>query len=157
MEDEMDRFLSRFGGTSRPFAPVNLTPPSIAWVPTADLSETDQEWQLEADLPGIKPENVNLQVRGGALFMRAETKQEEAQEEARRYHRRERSYGLIEETFSLPPGVNEEGISAEFRNGVLICHLPKSEEAKAETRQIPIAGSQASDTEAQQHVDRGQV
>src|SRR5207244_1897570 len=110
LEDEMDRLFNRFGGVSQPFAPFNLTPP-INWVPTADLSETEQEWQLEVDLPGIKPADVNLQIRGGALFLRAETKRDETTEDSRRYHRRERSYGLIEETFSLPPGVAEDRIN----------------------------------------------
>jgi len=140
LEQDVDRLFGRFVGGTQPFVPLGASLPA-AWVPTADLSETKDEWQLEIDLPGFNQNEVNLQIRNQSLYLRVESRRESQAEEGRQYHRRERRYGLIEETFPLPSGVVEDRIRAEFRNGVLICHLPKSEQAKSETRQIPISGA----------------
>jgi HSP20 family protein len=105
------------------------------WSPRVDISEEQNSIVLEADLPGMKPEEFKLSIENFKLTLSGERKFEK---EARNgnWHRVERGYGSFARTFALPNTVNVEGVKAEFRDGVLRVTLPKREEVKA--RQIEV-------------------
>jgi HSP20 family protein len=122
-ENEMNRMLEGFLGRSEPRW---LPEP---FVPTVNLLETENELEVTLDLPGLKPEEVKVELREGHLFVSGERK-EEAEEEGKTFHRMERRYGAFRRVILLPAPVNEEKVEAEFREGVLKVKLPKIEEVK---------------------------
>lgn len=106
------------------------------WTPRLDLSETDDEYVISADLPGLSKEDVHVDLQDGQLSISGE-RREEREEQKKNYHRRERSYGSFHRSMALPSNVNVEDIKAEFDNGVLTVHLPKEE--KEQPKQIEIS------------------
>jgi HSP20 family protein len=102
-----------------------LTP----WAPAVDIYETEHELVVKADLPDIKPEELDIRVENNILTIRGERKFEKKVNE-NNYLRVERSYGSFSRSFSLANSVNTEAIKAEYTNGVLTLHVPKREEAK---------------------------
>ncbi len=103
----------------------NLT----TWAPAVDIYETEQELVVKADLPDIKPEDLDIRVENNNLTIRGERKFEKKVKEDN-YLRVERSYGSFSRSFSLANTVNTEAIKAEYKNGVLTLTIPKREEAK---------------------------
>ena len=106
-------------------------------VPALNLSETENSVDVTMDLPGVKPEEIDIQVHGNQLTIRGERK-EEQEEKGRTFHRVERSSGSFLRTVTLPCAVEESEAAAECREGILSVHLPKAEEAK--TRKIQVKG-----------------
>jgi HSP20 family protein len=107
------------------------------WAPTVDISETDGEYQIKAEIPDVKKEDVKGTVEDGVLTIQGERKQEK-EEKGKRYHRIERSYGSFVRSFSLPDVIDEEKVKAEFKDGVLSLHLPKSEKAKPKAIEVKV-------------------
>jgi len=107
------------------------------WAPSVDISEDDKEWLLKADLPEVKKEDVKVTVENGVLTVTGERKFEK-EEKDKKYHRIERSYGNFFRNFALPEGADGAKVSAEFRDGVLKVHLPKSAEAKSKAKTIDV-------------------
>jgi HSP20 family protein len=107
-----------------------------SWVPAVDVQENDKEILLELELPGLKPENVEVTAENGVLTVRGEKKSERKEGEENRYHIVERAYGSFMRTFQLPQGIDEEQINAEFENGILTLHIPKA--ALPQPRKIQI-------------------
>ena len=105
------------------------------WAPSVDISEDDKEWLVKADLPEVKKEDVKVTVGDGVLTVTGERKFEK-EEKDKKYHRLERSYGSFFRSFALPDGADGARVNAEFKDGVLKVHLPKSEEAKAKAKAI---------------------
>src|SRR6267142_5027776 len=99
------------------------------WAPTVDIYETEHELVVKADLPDIKPEELDIRVENNILTIRGERKFEKNVNESN-YLRVERSYGSFSRSFSLANTVNSEAIKAEYKNGVLALTIPKREEAK---------------------------
>jgi HSP20 family protein len=108
---------------------------SGSWSPRVDISETENSIVLEADLPGLKPEDFKLSIENFKLTLSGERKFEE-EKKGENWHRVERSYGSFARTFSLPNTVSVEEVKADFKDGVLRVTLPKREEVKA--RQIEV-------------------
>ena len=106
--------------------------------PRIDIEEKDGELQVTAELPGLEQKDFELSLSGDMLTLRGE-KREEHEDKAGGWH--ERSYGQFERTISLPMDVDTEHASAEFKNGVLRVHLPKSPEAREKTRRIPVSSN----------------
>ncbi len=107
-----------------------------AWMPAVDIYETEDDVVVKAELPGVKKDEVGVEVKGGVLTLRGERKHaKEVKEE--NYHRIERSYGTFLRSFTLPASVEEDKVSAKLTDGVLEIHLPKRAEAKP--KQIKIA------------------
>jgi HSP20 family protein len=99
------------------------------WAPAVDILETEHELVVKADLPDIKPEELDIRVENNILTIRGERKFEKKVNE-NNYLRVERSYGAFSRSFSLANTVNSEAIKAEYKNGVLTLTIPKQEEAK---------------------------
>ena len=99
------------------------------WAPAVDIYETEQELVVKADLPDVKPEELDIRVENNILTIRGERKFEKKVNEDN-YLRVERAYGAFSRSFSLANTVNTEAIKAEYKNGVLTLTIPKREEAK---------------------------
>jgi HSP20 family protein len=107
------------------------------WIPNVDIREGKEEIVLEAELPGLKIEEVDLSIENNVVTIRGERKFEK-RDESDNYHRVERSYGTFTRSFTLPRNVACDEASADFENGILRVTLPKKEETKA--RKIEIKG-----------------
>lgn len=135
MQEDMDQLFSRFFGAQ----PGGIMPAPAQWAPSVDISSNDKEFCLEADLPGVKKDDIEVTVQDHHLMLRAEMRQEEeARDGERQYHRRERRYGMFQRVIPLPENVDEDRITCEFRNGVLAVHVPKSAQAQQAARRIPV-------------------
>jgi HSP20 family protein len=104
---------------------ANLT----TWAPAVDIFETEHSLVVKADLPEIKPEELDIRVENNILTIRGERKFEKQVNE-KNYLRVERAYGSFSRSFSLANTVNPDAIQAEYKNGVLMLTIPKREEAK---------------------------
>jgi HSP20 family protein len=111
-----------------------------AWTPAVDIKETDNDLRLDLELPGLRPEDVEITTENGILTIRGEKRNERKEGEENRYHLVERSYGSFMRSFSLPQGVDENQIQANFDNGILEIHIPKT--ALPQPKKIQISGSQ---------------
>jgi HSP20 family protein len=113
-----------------------------AWSPQVDIFENKDQIVLEAELAGMRPEDVNISIENNVLTIHGERKFEKKDEQDN-FHRVERSYGSFTRSFTLPPTVAAENANAEFENGVLRLTLAKREEAKPRRIEIKAAGGQA--------------
>lgn len=109
------------------------------WTPAVDVKENNSEIRLDLELPGLKPEDVDLTAENGTLTVRGEKKTETKEGEDNRYHVVERTYGSFLRTFQLPQGIDEDQIKAEFENGILSIHIPKA--ALPQPKRIQIGGA----------------
>lgn len=100
-----------------------------------DVYETDDEFEVKAALPGLKPEDVEINVVGNTLTIKGEFREDEEKKEGNFLYR-ERRYGSFQRSITLPEEVNIDKAEATFENGVLRLRLPKAEHAKP--RQIPV-------------------
>lgn len=107
------------------------------WAPRVDIQETQEEFLVHAELPGVKKEDVKLTVKDGTLTIQGERNQAK-EERGSRFHRTERQYGSFMRSFSLPEGVLEDKLGATYKDGMLTVHLPKSQEPKAKPVEIKI-------------------
>jgi HSP20 family protein len=128
-------FTDFFGRTSQD---QNLTP----WAPAVDIFEGEHELVVKADLPDIKPEELDIRVENNILTIRGERKFEKKAEE-KNYLRVERSYGSFARSFSLANTVNTEAIKADYKDGVLTLSIPKREEAKPKQIKVNVGGQAA--------------
>ncbi len=119
-----------------------FTRDGYSWTPAVDIKETEGELTLELELPGLKPENVDITAENGILTVRGETRSERKEDDQSRYHIVERTYGSFMRTFQLPQGVDENQIAAEYENGILSLRIPKT--ALPQPRRIQISASQKS-------------
>lgn len=108
-----------------------------AWKPAVDLVETEDEYRLDAELPGMSADDIDVEVQEGDLVIRGE-KESEEEGEGRDYRFTERSYGEFYRRFSLPTSVDAGAISARFESGVLTVRIPKKEQEAG--RKIEITG-----------------
>lgn len=107
------------------------------WAPMVDIEETADALVLHAELPGIKPEDIAIQIEGDTLTLRGERKFEQESAD-RQYIRVERSYGAFQRTFTLGVPIKQDEVKASYRDGVLEVVLPKSEEVKPKQIKIEV-------------------
>jgi HSP20 family protein len=100
-----------------------------SWTPAMDLVEADDHFLLRADLPGLREEDVNIEVRDNTLRISGERKAEHEQRE-RGWYRLERQFGKFSRALTLPEGIDADAIEASFDHGVLEVRIPKPEERK---------------------------
>lgn len=106
-------------------------------MPDVDVTETEGELRVTAELPGMEEKDVEIELSGSQLTVRGE-KKEEREETKKDYHVSERRYGSFRRTLQVPDTVDAENINAEMKNGVLTVVLPKTEEAKSKARKISV-------------------
>jgi HSP20 family protein len=120
----MDELMSRFWGTEEDgwtFGGMNLS---------IDISESEGALEARVDLPGVKPEEIDIRLSGNLLTISGQRKEEE-EKEGKTYHRIERRSGSFSRCVSLPCAVQEDEVAAEYHDGVLVITLPKTDEAKS--------------------------
>ncbi len=139
---ELDEFSTRlstfFGPHPGRSGDENNVYTKAQWAPRVDISEDEHEYLIKAELPGIEKDQVRVTVENGLLLIAGERKSER-EEDHRKYHRVERAYGSFLRSFSLPDDADGTKIKAEFKNGVLKVHLPKSEDAKPKSIEIKVS------------------
>lgn len=106
-----------------------------SWIPTVDISETENGFEIRAELPGVSENDVNVSVTDNLLTIKGE-KHQEAETDGKNYHRVERRYGSFQRSFTLPRNIETGSINAGFKDGVLTLTIPKAEAAKP--TEIPI-------------------
>jgi len=109
------------------------------FVPTVDIGEDENSYLVTADVPGMKPEEIDIQVENNVLTIRGERKSE-TQGKQHGYHRIERHYGSFQRSFSLPEGVNAEAIEANVENGTLTLRVPKPATALPRKVKVSVGG-----------------
>ncbi|MGB9773233.1 MAG: Hsp20/alpha crystallin family protein [Bacteroidota bacterium] len=107
------------------------------WAPSADISESDDAYEVRLDLPGVSKDDVKITLENRTLCVQGERKQEK-ETKGKNYHRMERVYGSFQRTFTLPSTVKTDKIDAKFKDGVLTITLPKAEEAKPKQIEIKV-------------------
>jgi HSP20 family protein len=110
------------------------------WTPAVDIKETASDIRVDLELPGLKPEDVEITTENGLLSIRGEKRSERKEGEDSRYHVVERSYGSFMRSFTLPQGVDENQIQAEFDSGILSVRIPKA--ALPQPKRIQISANQ---------------
>ena len=100
-----------------------------AFTPKSNLAETEISYEVSVELPGMKPEEFNVEFRNGELWITGEKKQEE-EETGKTFHRIESRYGEFRRVYKLPSAVNQDQVQAEYKNGILRVTVPKAEELK---------------------------
>jgi HSP20 family protein len=143
--EDMDRMFESFGFGRGRFAPRFWSEPSerfaepelAVWAPEIEVFEREGQFVVRADLPGLKKEDVRVDVTDNALIIEGERRKE--QEERREgFYRSERSYGRFSRAIPLPEGLDTEDVKAEFKNGVLEVRLPAPKRPAQRRRQIDI-------------------
>jgi HSP20 family protein len=114
----------------------------LEWAPSADISETEKEYLIRAELPALRKEDVRVTFDDGMMTINGERKQQR-EDENEKYHRTESFYGSFERSFSLPENVNADAIRCESKDGILTVHIPKTETPKQKARQIAVQWSEA--------------
>jgi HSP20 family protein len=104
------------------------------FVPRVDVSETDSQVKVTADVPGVKPEDLDIEIEGNRMSIRGKTQRESLPDE--RPYRYERTYGEFRREFTLPSEVNKEEVKAVYKDGVLTVTLPKTESSRKSRIQI---------------------
>jgi HSP20 family protein len=135
-DSQLNRLFNDFFG--RASQEQNLT----TWAPAVDIYEGEHELVVKADLPDIKPEELDIRVENNILTIRGERKFEKKVDE-KNYLRVERAYGSFARSFSLANTVNTEAIKAEYKDGVLTLSIPKREEAKPKQIKVSVGGQAA--------------
>lgn len=105
------------------------TPTGQGFVPALDVSETQEAFTVEAAVPGLKPEDLEITVENNVLTIKGETRQE-TEDKQRSYRRVERRFGSFQRTIGLPNTVKPDAIKASLEHGVLKLEIPKAEEIK---------------------------
>jgi HSP20 family protein len=125
---EFDDLFSRIGRLLESTVGVGPVPGTMAWAPLADTSETDDAYVVEADLPGVKREDIDVEISARELVITGELKEREREGVLRRGTRRT---GRFEYRALLPTDVKAEGINAALTGGVLTITVPKAEPVKS--------------------------
>ena len=159
LRNELNRLFERFGGRGMapgrrgtdPWSPEDLwfgrdpfellenalAGTGMASFGQADLSETDDAYELQVDLPGMKKDDISVDYSDGILTVSGE-RSDEREDKRKGYYLSERSYGAYQRSFRVPDSVDHENIAARFNDGVLTVTLPKTEEAQQTSRRIDV-------------------
>ena len=107
------------------------------WLPATDVHETEKEYVIKADLPEVAKEDVKVNLQDGVLTIEGERRREK-EEKGKKFHKMEREYGKFVRRFVLPTEVEATLVRAEFKEGVLNVHLPKSEKAVPKAIEVKV-------------------
>jgi HSP20 family protein len=132
LSDEMNRLFSRTVGDG--------VSSGSAWTPAVDIFDTEEAIVLRAELPGLGPDDIDIEIDDNVLTLKGERRFQETVDEGR-FYRLERAYGHFQRSVTLPQGVKADEISADVDNGVLTVRVPKADEVKP--RKIAIAAASA--------------
>jgi HSP20 family protein len=137
MDTLFNRLMPRTLGSWPRFSMDDDGGPKLEWSPSADISETEKEYLVRAELPAVKKEDVKVTVDGGMITIEGERKQRK-EEKNERFHRVESVAGSFTRSFTLPDNVDEKNIRCESQDGVLTVHIPKTEIEKRKPIEIKV-------------------
>ena len=138
MEEIGERFTRLFGRLPARRELTGRDALTVAdWSPTVDVTEDEKEYVVKAEIPEVDKKDVKVTVQNGGLTIHGERHQEK-EEKGKKFHRIERSYGTFVRTFTLPEDVSEEQLKAEFKDGMLFVHLPKTEKSKPKVIDVTV-------------------
>ncbi len=110
----------------------------VEWAPLVDIMEDEKEYRIKAELPEVKKEDVKVAVQDEVLTITGE-RTFEKEEKGKKYHRVERAYGSFARNFTLPENADAGKVTAEFQQGILSVHIPKSEKARPKSIEVRVA------------------
>jgi HSP20 family protein len=137
LQSEVNRLFSRAGGE----VPADRQ----SWMPSADIIETGSAVRIMADLAGMDPKDIHLEVEDNVLTLSGERRFEEEVQEGK-FYRIERRYGSFQRSVALPQGVDADKIQAHYENGVLEVVIPKVEQVKPKKIPVAVKGVEAAAT-----------
>ena len=129
---EFDNLMAPSTRISDPFEFAQM---GVSWRPIVDVTEDEKEYLIKAELPEVNKEDIEVTSNNGHLTITGERK---FSKEDKKMHTMERSYGCFERSFNLPIDVKEEEINAEFKDGLLMLHLAKSDQEKSHQKHIHV-------------------
>lgn len=142
LQDEMNRLFESFGGgLTSSFFNTSSSTEGLFNTPAIDITESDKNYKVEVELPGMKEKDVDVDIHGKYLTIKAEKKTSDENKD-QNYIRRERYYGLYQRTILLPDEADADKANAHFSKGVLTIEVPKREEAITKSRKLKIEGSE---------------
>ena len=150
LQNEVNRL---FGTFFEPGTPAGHAAPLRRWIPAMDLVETDEDFVLRADLPGLTDSDVNIELEDNVLTVSGQRKAEH-EERKEGYYRVERAFGSFSRSLTLPDGVDPERVKANFDSGVLEVRIPKPEQRKPHKVTISAAGASQA-IEGSEHTEAG--
>ena len=121
LPSDLDQFFGNFG--------MDFRNTDAVWSPAVDIAESEKGYEVEAELPGMKKDEIKISFKDDVLTLSGERKSEK-EKNNKNFHRIERSYGEFERCFHLPKNVKVSDIKADYKNGILTVNIPKSEEVK---------------------------
>ena len=107
------------------------------WAPRVDITETDKEFVIKAEIPDVKKDDVKVTIDKGVLTIQGEKKMEK-EEKGKKFHRVERQYGSFTRSFTLPGNINESKIKASFQDGTLNIQIQKTEGEKPKAIEVKV-------------------
>ena len=138
MNELFDDFFKDFEGAFSGSPWTALARSAGTATPRVDVSETDEEVSVTADLPGLEEKDISVTLDNDVLTIRGSRK-DEREEKKKNYHLMERSYGEYQRSILVPGSVDKDKVKASFKNGVLKVAMPKLPEAKTAAKKIEIA------------------
>jgi len=136
--DELfNRLMPAMFGRSPRFTLPGNGDTKFEWAPSSDISETEKEFLIRAELPAVKKEDVRVTVDQGMLRIEGERRQQK-EDKTEKYHRLESFHGSFARSFSLPDNIDADAIRCESKDGVLTVHIPKVQPQAPKTKQISI-------------------
>jgi len=107
------------------------------WVPAVNISEDEKEYVIKAELPEVDKKDVKISLEDGVLSIQGE-RTKEKEEKGKKFHRIESSYGSFFRSFTLPENIAEDKLTADFKDGILLIHLPKTEKPKPKAIEVKV-------------------
>ena len=138
---ELEAISSRMGEllglTKRPGNGERELLTASSWAPSCDITETDTEYRVQAELPGVQKKDVHVTLENGVLTLQGERKAEK-EEKTEKHHRREVSYGSFVRRFVMPSNADESKVNATFKDGMLNIVISKSEKTAKTSKEIAV-------------------
>jgi len=134
MDDILNRYTRALG---QPQAGTQEVIATGDWVPLVDIAETDKAFEIKMEIPEVKMENVKVTVDNRVLTIWGEREQEK-EEEGKKFHRVERYYGVFTRSFTLPDNVDENKVTASFKDGILNIQIQKAKVAKQKAIEVKV-------------------
>jgi len=129
VQDQLNRTFGSFFGERK-----------TSWLPSVDVYDDKEEVVLKADLPGVRPDDVDVEIDENVLTVRGQ-RSSDHNTDPERFFRIERPTGSFERSIALPQGVRTDNVQAAFEDGILTVRVPKAEEAKPKRIQVTVSGS----------------
>ena len=134
-DDAFSRLMPSLLGRGGRVTPENGG--KFAWAPSADISETEQDYLIRAELPAVKKEDVKVTLDQGMITIHGERKDDKETKDEK-FHRVESFRGAFSRSFSIPENIDEKAIRADAKDGVLTVHLPKAKSAMPKTVEVKV-------------------